>query len=211
MAARGRPKDEAARERIVAAGTELFARDGYVGTTIGAIAAQAQVAVKTIYSAYGNKLGVLAAAHDHAVLGDTESARLLDHDWVRGLSDARSVHEAWGEAATRLAASTARSAPLLTVLNSAAADPDVATYLADLRRHRHAFTLGLARILLDLPGAGPRRLTSRVADVLYATMTAESYTLFVTERGWSLDEWRDWAHGAVARELTPDSPTETSG
>lgn len=51
----------------------------------------------------------------------------------------------------------------------------------------------------------------RVADVLYATMTAESCTLFVTERGWSLDQWRDWAHDTIARELTPDSPSETSG
>ena len=64
MAAKGRPRDEAARERIVRAATELFVRDGYVATTIGAIAEQAQVAVKTIYAAYGNKLGVLSAAHD---------------------------------------------------------------------------------------------------------------------------------------------------
>ena len=32
-------------------------------------------------------------------------------------------------------------------------------------------------------------------------MTVESYTLFVTERGWTLDQWRDWAHVTVAREL----------
>lgn len=71
----------------------------------------------------------------------------------------------------------------------------------DLRRQRYAFSLGLVRILLGLPGAR-RGVTGRAADVLYATMTVESYALFVTERGWALSEWRDWAHVTVARELS---------
>lgn len=204
MAVRGRPRDEAARERIVTAGTELFIRDGYVATTIGAIAEQAQVAVKTIYAAYNNKLGVLSAAHDRAVLGAGEPARLLDHDWVQALSAAGSVQAAWADASTHLAASTARVAPILTAIHAAAADPGVAELLADLRRQRHAFSLGLARALLDLPGAAPRDAVRRIADVLYATMTVESYTLFVTECDWSLETWRDWAHDTVAHELTPE-------
>lgn len=201
MASKGRPRDEAARERIVTAATELFIRDGYVATTIGSIADRAQVAVKTIYAAYGNKLGVLTAAHDRTVLGDGEPARLLEHAWVRALPKAESVDAAWTEAASRLAESTARAAPVMAVIHAAAADPGVAELLVDLRRQRHAFSLGLARLLLDLPGADRLR-TSRVADVLYATMTVESYTLFVTERGWTLDQWREWAHDTVARELS---------
>lgn len=200
MAAKGRPRDEAARERIVTAATDLFVRDGYVATTIGAIAEQAQVAVKTIYAAYGNKLGVLSAAHDRAVLGGDEPIPLLEHPWVRALAEMESAQVAWAEAASRLAESTARVAPILTVIHQAAADPGVADLLADLRRQRHAFSVGLARILLDLPGAD-REATSRVADVIYATMTVESYTPFVTERGWTLDQWNNWAHDVVAQEL----------
>ncbi|GAB97757.1 putative TetR family transcriptional regulator [Kineosphaera limosa NBRC 100340] len=213
MVVKGRPRDEAARERIVSAAGELFIRDGYVATTIGAIAEQAQVAIKTIYAAYGNKLGVLSAAHDRAVLGDGGPTPLLQHAWVRALADAESVEVAWAQAADRLAESTARAAPTMAAIHAAAADPGVTELLADLRRQRHAFSLGLARILLDLPGARPG-VTGRVADVIYATMTAESYALFVIERGWRLDQWRDWAHSAVARELTtapglqPDLPTQ---
>lgn len=201
MAARGRPRDEAARERIVTAATELFVQDGYVATTIGAIAQRAQVAVKTIYTAYGNKLGILSAAHDQAVLGDSEPTPLLDHTWVRALAEADSIEAAWAEAATQLAVSTARVAPILTVIHAAAADPGVADLLTELRRQRHAFSTGLARILLDLPGAADTTI-SHVADVLYATMTVECYTLYVAERGWTLDHWRDWTHDLIARELT---------
>ena len=201
MAAKGRPRDEAARERIVTAATELFVRDGYVATTIGSIAEQAQVAVKTIYAAYGSKLGVLSASHDRAVLGGSEPIPLLERPWVRALTEAESAQEAWAGAASRLAESTARVAPILTVIHQAAADPGIADLLTDLRRQRHLFSRGLARILLDLPGAD-REAAGRVADVIYATMTVESYTLFVTERGWTLDQWRSWAYDAVARELS---------
>ncbi|SDT07783.1 regulatory protein, tetR family [Brevibacterium sandarakinum] len=205
MAARGRPRDEAARQRIVTAATSLFVRDGYVSTTVGAIAEEARAAVKTVYAAYGNKLGVLSAAHDRAVLGDDEPMPLLEHAWVRALADGGSVETAWAEAAGHLAESTARSAPILTVIHAAAADPGVADLQAQLRRHRHSFSLGLARILLRLPGAAQHASTSRVADILYATMTAESYTLFVTERGWTLEQWRAWAHDVIARELTANA------
>ncbi|MBP2369153.1 AcrR family transcriptional regulator [Pseudonocardia parietis] len=187
------------------AATSLFVRDGYVSITVGAIAEEAEVAVKTIYAAYGSKLGLLSAAHDHAVAGSTEPTPLLAHAWVRSLADAESVEAAWADAAAHLAESTARSAPILTVIHAAAADPGVAELQAELRRQRHGFSLGLARILLRLPGAVPRSGTSRVADVLYATVTAESYSLFVTERGWTIEQWREWAHDTVARELTANA------
>lgn len=204
MALRGRPRDEAARERIVSAATELFVQDGYLATTIGAIAERAQVAVKTIYTAYGNKLGILSAAHDRAVRGDSEPTPLLEHAWVRALADAESVEAAWAEASTHLAVSTARVAPILAVMHAAAADPSVAELLAGLRRQRHVFSVGLARILLDRPGATDVP-TTRIADLLYATMSVECFTLYVTERGWTVDEWRDWTHGVIARELATAS------
>lgn len=37
--------------------------------------------------------------------------------------------------------------------------------------------------------------------MLYALLGAESYQLFVTDRGWSVDDWHEWVHGALALEL----------
>lgn len=200
MATKGRPRDEAARERIVSAATDLFLRHGYVAATVSAVAEQAQVAVKTIYAAYGNKLGMLRAAHDRAVLGNGTPLPLIKHSWVQSLSNAESAQAAWNDAADQLAESTARVAPILTVIHHAAADPGVAALLDELRRQRHTFSLGLAQILADLPGADGGAV-DRVADVIYATMTVESYALFVTERCWTLGQWREWARETVARAL----------
>ena len=47
------------RGRIADAARRLFLRDGYAATTLAAIAAEADVAVQTVYAVYGSKAGVL--------------------------------------------------------------------------------------------------------------------------------------------------------
>jgi len=49
------------RERIADAARVLFARDGYSATSIDAIAAQAGVAVRTVYTTFGAKREILSA------------------------------------------------------------------------------------------------------------------------------------------------------
>lgn len=191
----------ATRERIIAAATELFSRDGYLSTTMGGIAAKAGVAVQTLYLAYGSKVGILSAAHDVAIVGDKDPVPLLERDWVRQLPEAASVGAGWEQTLEQLAPSTARVAPIYVAIGSASADPDVADLLATLREQRHQSSRALAELLLALPGAAQDADSGRVADILYATLTAETYTLLVTECGWPVEHWRHWVHDTVAREL----------
>ncbi|MDP3894340.1 TetR/AcrR family transcriptional regulator, partial [Nocardioides sp.] len=95
---RGRPRDSEARARVVRSATELFIRQGYVATTLSEIAQAAGVAVQTIYSAHGSKVGLIAAAHDVALAGDDEPVPLVDRDWFRGLSRCETAVEAWRSA-----------------------------------------------------------------------------------------------------------------
>lgn len=196
---RGRPRNEAARAKIIDAGSELFSRDGYARTTMGDIAARAGVAVQTIYSAFGSKLGVLAAAHDVAVVSDDAPVPLLDREWFGCLLAAKSIEAASTVAVTHVTASTERVAPIYGVIQSASADPDVAALLADLRHQRHQFSHSLARQLIKVPGAGSDG--TRLADTLYATLCVETYALYVTECGWPVERWREWARDVVTREL----------
>ncbi|HLR97123.1 MAG TPA: TetR/AcrR family transcriptional regulator [Jiangellaceae bacterium] len=195
-----RRRGAATRERIIAAATTLFSRDGYLTTTMGNIAAEAGVAVQTLYLAYGSKVGILSAAHDVAIVGDEDPVPLLERDWVQQLSDTASVTAGWEHTLEQLWRSTARVAPIYTAIASAAADPDVAELNATLRQQRHRFSQAIAELLLDLPGA-PDADVGRVADVLYATLSAETYTLLVTECGWPVEQWRQWVHDVVVLEL----------
>lgn len=197
---RGRPRNEAARSRIVQAATALFLQDGYMATTVGDIADEAGVALQTIYSAYASKVGVLAAAHDAAIAGD-EPTPLLDREWAQRLPEQATVEEAWAETVRHVARATEQVAPIYAVIESAAADPDVADLLTTLRAQRYRFSSVLAERLLPLPGGDPGADPRRVADVLYATLSVASYIPLVTERGWTTEQWREWAHDTGAREL----------
>src|SRR6059058_694919 len=49
------------RQRIAASAMELFAEDGFRGTTVAAIAQRAGVAVATVYATFGSKGAILTA------------------------------------------------------------------------------------------------------------------------------------------------------
>ena len=82
-------------QRILAAARLLFARHGYGGTTIGAVAREAKVSVQTIYQRFGDKAALLRGQLDdidraadlvalRAAVGDTSApaivqARALAH------------------------------------------------------------------------------------------------------------------------------------
>ena len=199
---RGRPRDTAARARIlVAAGRQLVA-DGYATMTMSGIATEAGVAVQTLYVAYGSKAGVVSAVHDRTLVGDDAPVPLLERDWVARLAEMPTVVEAWASVVEHLSPTTVRVAPVHTAIHAASADPEMGALLRDLRSQRHEFGRELATRLLALPGARGGEAVDRVADVLYAVVGPETHDLFVTQRGWSVEEWRGWVHDTVLRELT---------
>ncbi|SDK53839.1 transcriptional regulator, TetR family [Glycomyces sambucus] len=202
---RGRPRNEAARTQIVEAATALFLRDGYTGTTVGAVADAAGVAVQTIYSAYASKVGVLAAVHDSAIAGG-EPLPLLERDWALGLAGEATAAAAWDQTVLHVAQATEQVAPVFAVIESAAADPEVAELLKELHGQRHRFSVALAERLLPLPGARPDADPARVADLLYATLSVATYLPLVVERGWPMERWRAWVHEVGGREVLAGTP-----
>lgn len=181
--------------------TDLFVRQGYLATTVSDIAAASQTAVQTVYSAYGSKVGVLAATHDVAIAGDDEPVPLAEREWFLALAEAPSAADAWRSALQRMHVSTARVAPVYAVMLAAESDPDVASLLRTLRAQRAEFSRLLVDQVAARPG-GEQADRTRVSDVVYATESVESYSLLVTQCGWSLEQWRDWVYDLVLRDLT---------
>jgi len=64
-------------QRIVAAATELFLADGYVATTLEAVARRARVAARTVYVRFGTKAALFKRVVDVAIVGDTEQVDVL--------------------------------------------------------------------------------------------------------------------------------------
>lgn len=156
--------------------------------------------MQTIYSAYTSKVGVLKAAHDFAI-GGGDVRPLLDREWARNIEQMSSVEEAWRMASSHVAEATEKVSSIYFVIQSAAADPDVALLLKELHEQRSRFSLTLAERLLKLPGARAEAHPQRVADLLYACASVASFGPLVIECGWSLDEWRTWFFTLGSREL----------
>src|SRR6478735_12842871 len=75
------------RSDVLAAATRLFTTSGWAGTTVSAIAAEAGVAVETIYSGFGSKKALLRAAMDVAVVGDTDPIPWAEREEFRRLGE----------------------------------------------------------------------------------------------------------------------------
>jgi len=71
----------ATRTAILDAAQRLFETDGYPATTMEAIAAEAGVALKTVYVAFATKSGLLRAVWDLLLKGDEDAAAVAAREW----------------------------------------------------------------------------------------------------------------------------------
>src|SRR6476469_5950292 len=75
----------ATRDAVITAAQARFAEVGYAGTTVDAVASDAQVSAATVYATFGSKRALLEAAVDRAIVGDGDSLALADRRWVQEL------------------------------------------------------------------------------------------------------------------------------
>src|SRR3954466_6471188 len=93
----------ATRTAILRAAQRRFEHDGYAATTMDAVAAEAGVALKTVYVAFSTKSGLLRAVWDLLLKGDEDDAPVAARNWYREVLD-----EPDGERKLRLNARNAR-------------------------------------------------------------------------------------------------------
>src|ERR671937_2765734 len=80
---RRREQAAATRREILEAAQRLFENQGYVATTMAAIAAEAGVALKTVYVAFETKSGLLRALWHLLLRGDEDDVAMPDRRWYR--------------------------------------------------------------------------------------------------------------------------------
>src|SRR5215218_672788 len=124
---RRRAQAAATRADILGAAQRLFEDRGYATTTMDAIAAEAGVALKTVYVAFETKSGLLRALWNHLLRGGHDDVPIGEQPWYRDL-----VAEPDAERQIRVTARNSRVvkvriAGVLEVIRSAAPlDPDIA-------------------------------------------------------------------------------------
>src|SRR5262252_2970975 len=208
-AAEGRRQKKArqTRLRILTAAAELFTRQGYTATTIQQIAERADVAWQTVYSVFGTKAAILSAAFDVPVAGDDEPIPVAERPFVQAIRDAADPREKAGIFAHHLRESAARTAGVVSVIESAAtSDPEIAALWRKLRdQGLRGMTLA-ARGFREQGALRPGLTIARAADILWLYLGPWSYRVLVTERGWTLDEYEAWLADTLYTQVLDPAP-----
>jgi AcrR family transcriptional regulator len=175
----------------VAAATRLFLERGWNGTTMAAVAAEAEVAVDTVYSGFTSKAGLLAAAKDVAKVGDEEPIPLMERPGFAAL-DRGSRRDRIEVAAGLIAEINARTRAMDAVWRQAAAgDPGLAQQLRDRERgRRQDLADGLGRVL-------GHAVDEQLLDTVWVLTGPETWAKLHDERGWSTTAYRRWLAGLL--------------
>ncbi|UWZ59502.1 TetR family transcriptional regulator [Dactylosporangium aurantiacum] len=171
----------------------LFVRDGYAATPLTAVAAEAGVAVQTVYAAFGTKRQLLSDLVDRTIAGDDEPVALPDRQFVADIQALPDPRDKLARYARHLAETHARQADVMLALAGAAtADPDAAAILAKNEQERRT---GMTRFAAELAGTGrtdPALTVEQLADVLWLAMDWHNYDWLVRRRGWSTVDFERW-------------------
>ena len=186
---------------IVEAASRLFLEHGYQATSIGRIAAEAGVAVQTIYNAVGSKRDLLSRVLDLAAAGERSPVPVPQfmREQAEREPDPRRIIaqlvEFWRGALPR-------TAPVFRMIReAAAADPEIAV----LERERAAQRLrnygGAAQLLADRDALRPGMTVESAAAAIFAIGHPETYRALVLDGEWDDDAWATWLQGTLEAAL----------
>jgi AcrR family transcriptional regulator len=191
------------RRDVLAAATRLYEQAGWAKTTINAIAADAGVAVETVYSGYGSKKALLRAAIDTAVVGDAEPTPLVERPEFQALAKG-SRAERIDAGITLQSRIHARSAGVWrAVMEASAADPEIDSWRLDLERGRRIDARRGVELMLG------HEIDDVTADLLWAVLSPEVYLKFTADLGLTQDEYQSLVKEAFVRITVQRRPTKT--
>jgi AcrR family transcriptional regulator len=190
-----RLRAEATRARVVDAASRVFLARGYAGATIPAIAAEAGVALQTVYRAAPGKAGLLAAAVDAAVAGGVERSQrpVESRPAIRAIIDEPDPRRQLALYAHTQPGIWARVGPLLRVLEAAAAsEPDLRRLQQEQDAQRHAGLTRFTRLLHERGALRAELTPQRAADLIVTLGSHATYRSLVITRGWTDEQYEAW-------------------
>jgi len=192
---------EATRERIAEAARGLFGTHGYGSTSIESIAAEAGVAIRTVYSAFGSKREILSLICERWL--DQARARELADDVLAEPDPVRRLRGAahWLRALY--------SAGFDVVMIFEAATDESPETRALLRGKLAGRNQAMDAMIASLDGH--LRVSVAEAQAVYRALAAPGvYQELVAESGWEPAEFEVWVGDALERHLLGESRQETT-
>jgi AcrR family transcriptional regulator len=169
---------------------------------MAAVAAEAGVALKTVYVAFDTKSGVLRALWNLRLRGERDEVPVAQQEWYREV-----VEEPDAERQLRLNARNSRVvkvriAALLEVIRSAAPiDPDIEALWNRIGTEFHANQRVIVESLDEKQALRPGLDVEEATDILWTLNHPNVYRLLVTDRGWTPDQHEEWLADLACAQL----------
>lgn len=177
------------RHRIVEAARHLFAARGYGATTLEAIAAEAGVAVQTVYAVYRSKAGILRALLEsvvHQPEADSQYEEAMHEPVAHRKLElfARAIRMRWERGYDVVA----------TLEDAGRTEPRV---LKEVERALATRRAGLERLARSLEGVDH----AHAAALLDSLSLPALYRQLVAVHLWTPDEYEAWLSASLRQQL----------
>ena len=199
-----RRREQAATTRgaILEAARRLFERHGYAATSMAAIAAEAGVALKTVYIGFETKSGLLRALWHLLLRGDQDDIPVGEQPWYREVIDERDAERQLRLNARNSRIVKARAGALMEVIRSAApADPEIGKLWDRIQTEFYENQRSIVESLKERRALANGLDVDRAADILWTLNHPGVYWLLVNERGWTPAEYEEWLADAFCSQL----------
>jgi AcrR family transcriptional regulator len=195
----------ATRRAILEAAERLFGEQGYPATTMEQVAAEAGVALKTVYVAFSTKSGLLRALWDLRLKGDQDDAAVADRPWYRELLEEPDPERQLRGNAANASVVKRRIGGVLKILRSAApVDRDAEALWRLIQTDFYDNQRVIVQSLQAKGALAPGLDVDRATDVLWTLNHPDVWLLLVADRGWTPEQWERWfADTACAQLLAP--------
>jgi len=190
------------RRAIIDAAQGLFIRQGYIATTMDSIAAEAGVALKTVYSAFTTKGGLLRAVWDLSLKGDIDDAPVAARPWYLEVLAEPDPEKMLRLMAHHVRIVKTRIGPILRVIRSAAVvDSDGAALWQLINADFHVNQGVIINALAAKGGLRPDLSPDEATDILWTLNHPDVWLLLAGERAWSPERFESWFADAVCQQL----------
>ena len=189
---RRREQAQATRHAILEAAQRHFETQGYAATTMAAIAAEAGVALKTLYLAFETKAGILRGLWHLLLRGDEAAVPVLERPWYRELLAEPDAERQLRRNAELSRATKERIGGVLEVIRAAAADPDIATLWDRIQADFHEMQRGIVESIAAKDALRPGLDIDRATDILWTLNNPDVWQLLVGRRGWTPAQYEKW-------------------
>ena len=197
------------RRQIVAAAGRLFGERGFAATTVDAIAAEAGVSRKTVFTSVGGKVALLKLAYDYATAGDDEPVPMIEREGLQTViaeSDPYEQMRLWAELVTGMGA---RSSGLWLALRGAAEVDAEANelYLRWEAQRLDSMRTGPVPTLIAKGVLRPELTPDEAAAIFWMLTDPALYHRMVVDVGWTAERFSSWLYETILTQaLIPRDP-----